>query len=64
MKRMDSSWASGTHVTDFFFLPFLAKPVCGGVLTDVEGGVDTTGDSLRAFAIDLSASWNGSIEEG
>jgi hypothetical protein len=32
-------------------------------LAGTDGGVDTTGESLRAF-MDLSASWNGSIDDG
>lgn len=67
MKRIDSSLPSGAHETDFFSFPFFATPACvccntsGGVGTD--GGVETTGESLRAF-IDLSASWKGSIDDG
>lgn len=33
------------------------------MLAGTDGGVDTTGESLRAF-IDLSASWKGSIDDG
>jgi len=62
---MDCNWPSGAQVTDFFFLPSLVRPVvCGGVLAEVGGGVETAGDSFRALAIDLRASWNGSIDEG
>lgn len=34
------------------------------MLADVGGGVDTAGDSFRPFPINLSASWNGSIDDG
>lgn len=36
----------------------------GATLVTGRGGVDAKGDSFRAFPIDLSASWNGSIDEG
>lgn len=67
MKRTDSSLSSDAHETDFFRFPLFVTPACvccntnGGV--PVDGGVDTTGDSLRAF-MDLSASWNGSMDDG
>jgi hypothetical protein len=67
MKRTDSSLPSGAQETDFFCLPFFAIPtwdISGGVeLTGTGGGVNTTGDSLRAF-MDLSTSWKGSIDDG
>ena len=70
MKRTDSSLSSGAHETDFLCFPFFAMPGCvccntsGGVeLAGKAGGVETTGESLRDF-IDLSASWNGSIDDG
>jgi len=65
MSRINSSWPSGAQVTDFFFLPSLVRPAAtGGVAAAVGGGVETTGDSFRAFAIDLRASWKGSIADG
>lgn len=65
MKRIDSSLSSVAHVTDFFFFPDFEKPADEeDVLAATGGGVDVTGDSLRAFAIDLRASWNGSIDDG
>jgi hypothetical protein len=63
---MDTSSLSGGQVTIFFLLPDFVRCVAvGRVLVEVGGGgVDTTGDSFRALAIDLRASWNGSIEDG
>lgn len=52
-------------MTDFFFCPDFVKPFKGGDLrAAMGGGVDAAGESRFAFAIDLRASWNGSIEDG
>lgn len=66
MSLIISSLPSGAHVTVFFCLPDVtvlvdatgANEGCAG------GGVAVAGESLRPFAIDLSASSNGFIEEG
>jgi hypothetical protein len=64
MRRIDSSWPSAAQETDFLFLVTLVGPVAAGGVSEAGGGVETTGEPLRAFAINLRASWKGSREEG
>ena len=72
MSFIASSWPSGAHDTDFFFLRFRAfrlvrfklSATDAVELADWGGGVDTAGDSFRATFIDLSASLKGSKFDG
>lgn len=70
MSLTCSRWPSGAQLTDFFFFTVFVKPVATVTVVAGVGGVGwegvgvMEGDSLRLFAIDFKASWNGSSEEG